>query len=231
MKFNEELKKVAIDLYGKAEDQINRWKDKVRIRTKIWKARTSHFLSTLGITAYNADYQRNPIDDKLALQCQKFIDSDFPQGLIDRLRNLSNEERLELMKNTVLKGANIMNVNVGNVKFFSPTNEVEMCTRGYYNRAEDTIYLNAYYLLNFDMPERTEGMLRTVFHELKHAVQFSAVLDDVDYGYTDELLLTWALNIKYYVDSDDNFEAYRKQPIENDAFGWAALLDTHAESI
>ena len=231
MKFIEEIKEAAKSLYNAGVAKLQEWKQKVKIRLKKWKARLSYILAKFGITVYRPEYTSNPVDDELRKKCQQFIDEEFPNGLIQRLEGLSQDERLELMRNTVFKGADIYDVHVSQVKFFYPSNELEMYMNGFYNREEDAIYLNAYFINELDTPERTERLLKTIFHELKHARQFAAVFDNKDYGYSDELILTWALNIKYYVDWEDNMEAYSKQPIEADAFGWADSLDTHANSL
>lgn len=231
MKFIEEIKEAAKSLYKAGVAKLKEWKERAKIRLKKWKARLSYILAKCGITVYNPEYIANPVDEELRKKCQQFIDEEFPNGLIQRLEGLPEEERLELMRKTVFQGADLVDVHVSQVKFFYPSNELEMDINGMYVRDEDAIYLNAFFIKDLDTPERTERLLKTIFHELKHARQYAAVFDNKDYGYSDELILTWALNIKYYVDWEDNIEAYCKQPIEVDAFGWVDSLDTHANSL
>ena len=64
----------------------------------------------------------------------------------------------------------------------------------------------------------------TIFHELIHARQYEAALTRNDHGYSREQCLEWAYNFRNYIDPEENDEAYRKQPLERDAYGFVALM-------
>lgn len=234
-KFIEKVKNAARNTYETAKSKIVEWKNNIQKKYNKWKERLSNYLIKqgykIGVSICNPQYTPNPVDENLRQKCQKLIDEDFPMGLVNRLEPMSDEDRYEFMKDTVMKASGVMQVYVSEIKFFYPSNELEMGLFGVYDRETDIVYLNAYYISELDQPERTEHLLKTIFHELKHARQAAAIFDNKNYGYSNELLLEWALNFKYYIDAIDNYEAYKKQPIEVDAANWANLLDTHAVSL
>jgi hypothetical protein len=74
-----------------------------------------------------------------------------------------------------------------------------------------------------------EEQIYTIFHELKHARQWAAVLGEKDYGYSDELLQKWGENMQNYIPPYESDEAYRKQPMELDTFGFESILKGERE--
>ena len=64
-------------------------------------------------------------------------------------------------------------------------------------------------------------IVKTIFHELKHAVQFKAIGKDGNvWGYSTETLIAWANNWQGYISGSLDPEGYMTQPIELDSFGF-----------
>lgn len=223
---------VARNTSQAAKSKIAEWKNDIQNKYNKWAERLSDHLVKQGLKTESSvsanKYLSNPVDEILRQDCQKLIDEEFPAGLVKRLELLSKEDRNEFMKAIVLKASGIMDVYIAEVKFFYPSSESETALFCVYDRGTDTVYLNSYYISELDQPQRTEYLLKSIFRELKYARQAAAIFDNKNYGYSDEILLDWAFNFKYYTDSIDNFEAYRKQAIEVDATNWANSLDTHS---
>lgn len=223
---------VARNTCQATKSKIAKWKNDIQNRYTKWNERLSgHYdkqdLKT-GLSVSANKYISNSVDENLRKDCQKFIDADFPLGLVKRLESLSEDDRNEFMKSIVIKASGIMDVYIAEVKFFYPSSESETALYCVYDRGTDTVYINSYYISELDQPQRTEYLLKSIFRELKYARQAAAIFDNKNYGYSNEILLDWALNFKYYTDSIDNFEAYRKQAIEVDATNWANSLDNHS---
>lgn len=212
------------EFYEKAVDSFKQWQ--IRLENYFDKTRYK-------VVAWFSDntYQPNPIDQELGKKCQAYVDRNFPYGLSHELEQIPENDREEFLTAHIHNIASIMEVSVNDVVFFIPSNEDELQTRGAYDREEGKVYINAAFIYYLSEPKLTEHVLITIFHELKHARQYAAVFDDIDYGYSKELLLEWALNMKYYITCEESDRAYRRQPIEKDAYGWSYTIDIHADFI
>lgn len=212
-----ELYESAVEKFKLWQERLLNYIDKTKYKVSVWFSDNT--------------YQMNPVDQELRDKCQEYVDINFPYGLCHELEQILEEDREEYLKGHVYSLASLMEVKVSNVVFFIPSNEEEMNTRGAYDREDGTVYINAAYIYYLDAPQYTEHVLITILHVLKHARQYAAIFDGIDYGYSRELLLEWALNMKYYITNEESDRAYRRQPIEKDAFGWSYTIDIHAEFI
>lgn len=176
------------------------------------------------------EYTVSSIDKDLAEKCQVYIDKVLPDGLTEALKPLTDEKRIEFMKELINDFGDIMGVKIDNISFFMPSDMEEASHMGLYVFEEQSIVLNALFIFNLNEPKATERMTRTILHELKHARQHLAVEDDSGLGYDQETLYKWRYNFAYYIRPEECDEAYRKQPVEQDANGWSMLFDLHAES-
>ena len=76
--------------------------------------------------------------------------------------------------------------------------------------------INLDYLAS-DTPDALRRIVRTIFHELRHAQQYRAITD-VDYNYgTEDQRKHWSLNFVNYISPDVDFQDYSDQTIERDA--------------
>ena len=221
----EKIEKTVSKTYRK----IKGWYETVTSKVKKWKDRYLHTIKKFGYTIKtffsDADYQPNDVDKELTERCQQYINIAFPKGLHHELSELPENERAEYLAKRCSEIAKIMGVNIDGVEFFAPETEDDLRMRGFYLKETNKIYINIAYIICLDSKEETDDMLRTIFHEFKHARQISALFNNIDYGYSKELLLEWAKNFKYYIQPYESDRAYRKQPIELDAYGWTYTLD------
>lgn len=207
-----------------AKEKINKW----YARYKFFVEKEQYIERN---KANNDEYSVPKNDQDLAKECQAYIDKALPDGLTEALKPLTDERRIEFMKELINDFADIMGVQINNVSFFMPSDMEEASCFGLFISEEQSIALNAMFVLNLDEPKITEHMTRTILHELKHARQHMAIEDDSGLGYDQETLDKWRYNFAYYIKPEECDEAYRKQPIEQDANGWSMLFDLHAESI
>lgn len=220
----ESIRNSLKELYESAVEKFKLWQERLRYYIDKTKYKVSVWFS-------DNTYQMNPVDQELREKCQAYVDINFPYGLCHALEQIPEEDREAFLKEHICSISSLMEVKVNDVVFFIPSNEEEMNTRGAFDRESGIVYINAAFIYYLEAPQYTEHVLITIFHELKHARQYTAVFDGADYGYSRELLLEWALNMKYYITNEESDRAYRRQPIEKDAFGWSYSIDIHAEFI
>lgn len=119
----------------------------------------------------------------------------------------------------------VYNVKLNDIILYAPKSEFESCAAGYYETSNNTLHLNVSLLFNENWRMTAESFL-IIFHELKHTRQWAAINGWEEYGYSPEILYSWALNWKNenYVSMLENDEWYRKQPIEFDSFAFSNQL-------
>ena len=224
--------KALVDLVSSS---IEEWFDKVIEQFNKWYSRYKYFVEKEtyidDVKQRESTYSANQQDQELANECQHYLDVVLPNGLTGVLEPMSDQERLDFVKNLVNELSNLMSVNISRVDYFSPTSLQEAGTMGVFLSDENTIYLNAMFLINLEEPKFTENMVRTILHELKHARQYAAIEDNTVFGYSQEILEVWRYNLAYYIRPEQCDEAYRKQPVEADAYGWANLIHINAETL
>lgn len=163
--------------------------------------------------------------DKVALDKAKgVIDKHFPDGTID-FTQMSTEQRVAKMKEVLQDAAMALDVDVNHVQWLTPKTDEQFNTGGYYIDDTNYITLNgAYVVLNdTDLHER---IVSIIFHELYHARQREAYMFRKDYGYSNERLAEWYINNLpgNYIRPEVDDEAYRKQPLERDAFRFQNMV-------
>lgn len=90
-------------------------------------------------------------------------------------------------------------------------------TWGYYTHAKHSVTLNAQALTDSEGNWDSYLLIQTVSHELRHAYQHEAIDHPTDYMVSKETIEEWKNNFDNYINSDTDFEGYRKQPVEADA--------------
>ena len=163
----------------------------------------------------DAVYRPEECDRQLIEKCKTLVSEYFPQGVEATLLPLSLEARAELVRKFTQAAAETMEVQIDDVVFSH-----QMNGQGFFNYNTRSVTLNLAYLYA-DEPAVLRDVINTVFHECKHARQYRAILEGADYGYSTDLLREWVRNINLYIRPEECDEAYLKQPIELDAFGFA----------
>lgn len=168
-------------------------------------------------------YKPESIDVELANRCREYLSTVFPNGIKEKIQGMSQEELIEFFKQVEKDAEEIMDVHVDNVNFYATDEEPECGYCGYYSHDGNSLNVNAAFILRGG-PELVEEQIYTIFHELKHARQWAAVLKEKDYGYSDAQLESWGENMLNYIPTFVSDELYRKQPLEVDTFGFESIL-------
>lgn len=91
---------------------------------------------------------------------------------------------------------------------------------GGFKPKSNTIELNSRYLEN----PSCNGLLNTILHESRHAFQMQCIQNPQSCNVSPEIINMWKNNITHYIPSSLDYQAYRSQPIEADAFAFADNL-------
>lgn len=162
-------------------------------------------------------------DIELSQKCKDYLSDTFPDGVKEKLRDMSKEERTDFFRMIEKKAEEIMEVHVDIVDFYQTDEKPDCYYCGSYSHEDNSFRINANFIVCDDL-DLVEEQIYTIFHELKHARQWSAVLGERDYGYSKEQLLLWAENFNTYIPPVISDELYRKQPVEMDTFGFESIL-------
>lgn len=165
-------------------------------------------------------YKPDVCDTKMIANCQEMLrqffdepaDAQLYMRIEQKMAGMDNEQKKVLLHNIAVKACQAMNVSISEIRFD------DIQSMGCYNPANDSITIsNAYLCQDICNVE----MVKTIFHELKHATQYKAIGRDGNvWGYSQEKLIDWVNNFQNYVRSDIDPEGYFTQPIEIDSFGF-----------
>ena len=154
-------------------------------------------------------YMPETSDLRLIDDCKSLLRQAFPNGIDAKFENLNIEEREHFMKQFANQIAHVMQVEVRNIQFC----ELSETLNGYYDYLNKEIRINEVILLTD--PEKVIG---TIFHELKHGIQYESVFEEDKWGYSPQLKAQW-LNCmgENYINGIGSYLAYAMQAIEVDA--------------
>lgn len=198
-------------------NRIHRWRDRKERARERQKYISS--LYDLGV-----EYSPESCDILLIDRCKSLVEKKFPDGIENELMSLSLESRVQVVSDFATKLSQVMEISIEELVFFTPETEDELRLRGCFNKSEKKVFINLAYL-NADEPELLRGVIRTVLHEFKHVRQYEACYGK-DYGYSPQLIALWHYNMTppNYIDCEESDEAYCKQPVELDAFGFSSSI-------
>ena len=172
----------------------------------------------------DSTYRPEKPDIELSQKCKDYLSDTFPDGIKEKLKNMSSEERIDFFKAVEKKAEEIMGVHVDTVDFYQTDEKPDCYYCGSYCHSDNSFHINADFIVCDDL-DLVEEQIYTIFHELKHARQWSAILGEKDYGYSKGQLLLWRENFDdHYIPPAISDELYRKQPVEMDTFGFEAIL-------
>ena len=121
------------------------------------------------------------------------------------------EQRQQMIREIVAKINTIQGTKVTNIEFYNQGPQNGMMSNGYYRDSDRSIHINLYRQQDF------EGILTTVVHELRHAYQHEVTRNPEQFIVTEETAQSWARNFKNYITAERSYNAYRSQPVEQDA--------------
>lgn len=218
------VKEKGKEICERVSERVQVWTDRAERAFDKAKTYVKEKITEYKVKKKHPTYVPTKPDQKIARDAKEYLENKFPHGIKESMRNTPSEGRVKVIKEVISAASQILDVEVNKVELFEPTRETgNVC--GFYNRMDNTMHINAYMLLS-DRTELAQEQIYTVFHELIHARQWSAVTGKKDYGYSQETLLEWANNFKpeNYISPEESDEGYRRQPLERDAFGFEALI-------
>lgn len=176
----------------------------------------------VALTQYSSSYAFEECDKPMIRDCSQYLQQYLKKGsLTDRLRDKSEAERDQIVKDLVNQLAKRMKVKVGEINI-QPLAGGTLGAEIVDDSGNIKLYLNAD-MLSLD----ADRMVFVMLHELRHAVQDSALRNDI-WGFSDERKAQWLVGNQQYVkaDSKSKFTAYYHQIVEYDANAFAqAVLD------
>lgn len=167
-----------------------------------------------------ANYKPEECDEKMRLDCQQLlqdyfnepVDAAMYQRIEEKMRGMDEEQKRLLLQEITIKASEVMNVKLDNIVF------TDVSCMGCYSASDNTIMFSNLYIAQ---DVCNVEIVKTIFHELKHAVQFKAMGKDGNvWGYNTETLIAWANNWQDYISGSLDPEGYMTQPIELDSFGF-----------
>lgn len=175
------------------------------------------------ILQHDCHYQPTQPDIELLTKIKEYIGCNYPNGIEEKLAGLSEEELVEKFKDVINDASELMGVSLSEINFYTPESESEAFLYGFYRRDNNSININLAILLSGKTTLVTEQFF-TIFHEMKHALQWAVVNSPDNYNYPPEQVVEWAYNFLHYISYVENDEAYLKQPLERDTFGMEEVL-------
>lgn len=160
------------------------------------------------------EYVPENCDIKIAQSCRELIKREFPNGVSVSLSNISLNERKKRLKEFVSQASKEMNVSAPEVEF----DQSSSCAGGY-NFSKDVLIISEVFLAN---DSDLNDCINTVFHELKHKIQYEATNNGGNkWGYSNHLVAIWSVNFRQYIRPDIDPLGYHIQAVEVDARGFA----------
>lgn len=140
----------------------------------------------------------------------------FGENAYERVLDASYEEKVEYAQQLVQKLTELYGLELNECQLYVDSN---LGNCGGFIPKERRISLNIAALYSEDANQVYE-FLDTVVHELRHAVQFQAVLSEeyaVQWNVSEETRERWKTNFLNYAKPDQDMRAYILQPVESDA--------------
>lgn len=151
--------------------------------------------------------------EKMRTACEVAVLRFYETGKADKFAETGMESRMEIANNFYESIKYEMGVTA-KLKF----KPMESTTCGSYNAGTNTIEINSSMYLN---NPNCSGLLNTILHETRHAFQHRAVNNPDSVSIDNTTINTWRDNFAHYIPPSFDLEAYRRQPVEDDAFSYA----------
>lgn len=188
-----------------------------------WKDRADRAQRNAVLGENTKPKNATPTKEKRALaeNCIQIIENNIGnKTLNETLANQTKEERMDFIQKLADDFQKQTGVELNTVQYYvKPGLEF-----GYYDREDNSVHINAAFLTSSNVYFVKEQIF-TLFHEMTHALQWQSVLhaagsSKTDLGFPREQVAEWADNFLpgHYVRPEVDFEDYRNQPIERDAY-------------
>lgn len=163
--------------------------------------------------------------DKLkALQTRELIQQYFGDDIVYKMKMASNKERIDLMS----EFAEALSKEYGlDIQVDVTVSDARSCG-AYYWKDKKAVFNIALLMADADNPQFeycVRETIDTIIHELRHAVQHKAIQEEGFWEVSEERRIEWAHNMKpeNYIRAEVNQRRYVSQPVERDAYTFAAL--------
>lgn len=219
MKLLEQIKNAINTLTASIKEAVREIVERYDKWRELLHQKAEHHAYIDEVTQIAIPYHAEKVDKILAAECKLLIKRFFSHGVEKTLLELNVEERTKLIEKFINEVAKLMKIKIQDVKFFT-SQQAGNGYCGFYDHNDRLLAMNIDHIA-CDRPEIMRDVINTILHECKHSRQYFAIVEGVDYGYSKELLQSWYQNRQNYITPQECDEAYRKQPLENDSFGWA----------
>lgn len=163
----------------------------------------------------------NDIDRQKIRESRGILEEYLGEDPVGNLMTLNAEDRIKAVCGIVEELARLYNVEIEGLEF---SGALPNTTAGCYHRDRKLIQLNMNYLL-VNEREILLDLLDTVFHELRHAIQWSIVVDGGGaWGVSEQRREALAANFKHYIQAGRDLHGYQMQLVERDAVTFAACV-------
>lgn len=163
----------------------------------------------------------NDVDRQKAEASRAVLEEHLGTDPVGNLMTLNGEDRAKAIAGIVQDLARLYGVSIDGLEFSGAMSDR---VAGCYNRGSRRIKLNMHYLLVNDRAILTD-LLDTIFHELRHAIQWSIVTDGGEaWGVTEDHRQALAANFKHYIQAEKDIQGYQMQLVERDAVTFAAYV-------
>ncbi len=163
-------------------------------------------------------------DNKMLEKTRGIISDVFGQSPAEALRTMDSVQKLDTVKKFI--ESLISTYGLDNDIKVALTNNGKYL-HGYYDPETKTVQLNILMLLLDDADKLKNyddiviTLIHTIIHELRHAVQCTAVEKDGFWDVDETRRKEWKYNYENYISAEVNFKQYCIQPIEADAGAFA----------
>lgn len=164
-------------------------------------------------------------DKEMAQQTKDLIHEQFGENVSDSIRAMSNMDRLQAANRFANDLAQLYGLDI---EIDVVAQDATQC--GYYDWSSGKAVFNIVELwISNDDPDfdaHIQNFFDTIVHELRHAVQRKAVTEPGFWDVEEERRQKWDENFQpgNYVRADVNIRGYMEQPLENDAYTYAAYV-------
>ena len=144
--------------------------------------------------------------------CVSIVERYRNEGIIEEYVGAGLEDRMRIASSFYNEVSDAMGIDAD--FSFVP---MPYLMEGGYNPSNNSIELNINSLEN----PNCASLFNTILHESRHAFQHKAVANPYSVSVDNNIIETWRQNFDNYISPWLDYEAYREQPVENDAFDYA----------
>ncbi len=160
------------------------------------------------------------VDRAMAEKSIVVLKNNLGENPIDELLSMNVNDRINAVGNIADELSRLYCLSIKCLKF---TPFLDNSVSGQYIKNTETIQININYLRVNDR-EILFDLLLTLFHEMRHAVQWSMIQGNPVWEADDKRRQMLAANFAHYISAKKDVHGYRMQLVERDAVTFAAII-------